>query len=116
MLSGDWVVLRPIERADLARLWELIEDFEVVLLASSGPIVPTSLAEFETFFDERARERNKDSTEFAIEADGEIIGQCDLHRIAHFSRTCELGIKIGREYWGKGFGQDSVRTLLDYAF
>ena len=48
--------------------------------------------------------------------DGELIGEAGLHRIDHFSRTCELGIGIGRAYWGNGFGQDAVRTLLDYAF
>jgi len=48
--------------------------------------------------------------------DGEVIGQADLHGIDHFNRRCELGIEIGREYWGKGFGQDTVRTLVEYAF
>jgi RimJ/RimL family protein N-acetyltransferase len=48
--------------------------------------------------------------------DGELIGEAGLHRIDHFSRACELGIGIGREFWGKGFGQDAVRTLVDYAF
>jgi Acetyltransferase (GNAT) domain len=48
--------------------------------------------------------------------DGELIGEAGVHRIDHFSRACELGIGIGREFWGKGFGQDAVRTLVDYAF
>lgn len=29
---------------------------------------------------------------------------------------CELGIWIGRDWWGKGYGQDAVRTLVQYAF
>ena len=116
MLTGDRVVLRPIERADLPRLWELVADFEVSVLASSGPVVPHSLAEFEASFDEGIAQPRKDHAPFAIEVDGEVIGQADLHRIDHFNRRCELGIEIGREYWGKGFGQDAVRTLVDYAF
>ena len=52
----------------------------------------------------------------ALEVRGELIGECGLYRIDHFNRRCELGIAIGREYWGKGFGQDAVRTLVDYAF
>jgi RimJ/RimL family protein N-acetyltransferase len=27
-----------------------------------------------------------------------------------------VGIEIGRDFWGKGFGQDAVRTLVHYAF
>jgi RimJ/RimL family protein N-acetyltransferase len=116
MLSGDRVVLRPIERSDLPRLWELLEDPEVAVLAELGPVRPTSLAEYEAKYDERLREANREWVAFAIETSGEVIGECDLHRIDQFTRSCELGIAIGREYWGKGLGQDAVRTLVDYAF
>jgi RimJ/RimL family protein N-acetyltransferase len=116
MLRGDRVALRPIERADLARLWELTEDLEVAVMAELGPVRPTSLAEFEARQLEREREQHRDWVWFAIEADGQVIGACDLHHIHQFTRSCELGIAIGREYWGKGFGQDACRTLVDYAF
>jgi RimJ/RimL family protein N-acetyltransferase len=116
MLTGDRVVLRPIKRADLPRLWELIAYFEVAVLGTSGPVLPQSLAEFEATFDHDPAQPGKDRAYFAIELEGELIGEAGLHRIDHFSRTCELGIGIGRAYWGKGFGQDAVRTLVDYAF
>jgi hypothetical protein len=45
MLKGERVVLRPIQREVLPRLWELISDFEVAVLGSSGPVVPRSLAQ-----------------------------------------------------------------------
>ena len=44
-----------------------------------------------------------------------MIGETGLCEIDHFGRHCGLGIRIGRPYWGKGFGQDAVRTLVDYA-
>ena len=116
MLKGDRVVLRPIERGDLARLWELVRDFEVAVLRYPGPVLPQSLAEFEANFDQDAARPRKDHADFGIEVDGELIGSCGLNGIDHLSRSCELGIGIGREYWGKSFGQDAVRTLLDYAF
>ena len=116
MLKGDRVLLRPIERGDLPRLWEMERDFEVALLLHPGPVLPRSFAEFEANFDQDAARPRKDRAYFGIEVDGELIGSCGLHRIDYFSRSCELGIGIGREYWGKGFGQDAVRTLVDYAF
>jgi diamine N-acetyltransferase len=115
-LHGDRVVLRPVEPSDLPRVWELIEDLEVAVMAELGPVKPTSLAEFEARNIEREREANKDWVWFAIEVDGEVIGECGLQHIHQFTRTCELGIAIGRDYWGKGFGQDVCRTLVDYAF
>jgi len=115
MLNGDRVVLRPIERTDLPRLWQLIWDLEVAVLATSSPVQPRSL-EFEATFDHDPAQPGKDRAYFAIELDGELIGEAASTGSTTSGRTCELGIGIGRAYCGKGFGQDAVRTLLDYAF
>lgn len=33
------------------------------------------------------------------------------------NRTAEVGIFIGnKEYWNKGYGEEALRLLLDYAF
>jgi RimJ/RimL family protein N-acetyltransferase len=116
MLSGERVVLRPIERADLPRLWELLEDLEVAVLADVGPVVLAPFARWEARFEQHAADPPKDQTWFAIEVEGQVIGQGGLHRIDHFNQRCELGIALGKNHWGKGFGQDAVRTLVDYAF
>lgn len=116
MLQGERVVLRPVEREDLPRLWELLEDLEVEVLASAGPVLPISLAQYEARFEEHAADPPKDQAWFAIELDGELVGECTLFEISFFNRRCELGIALGREHWGKGLGQDAVRTLVDYSF
>ena len=116
MLTGDRVMLRPIERADLPRLWELVRDFEVSVLSSQGPVGPYSLAEFEAQYETRDEESKRRAFYFAIEVQADLVGQCGLHAIDHFNRGCELGIEIGRDFWRRGFGQDAVRTLVDYAF
>jgi hypothetical protein len=51
MLRGERVTLRPTERADLPKLWELLEDMDVAILAEGGPVVPTSLSRYEARFD-----------------------------------------------------------------
>lgn len=116
MLKGDRVVLRPPRREDLPRLWELLEDLEVAILAQPGPVVPMTLAQYQQRFDRLTIEPRKDLIELVVEVDGEVVGDCQLHAIDHFNRRCELGIELGREHWGKGFGQDAVRTLVEYAF
>lgn len=54
---------------------------------------------------------------FAIETkDGQHIGNIEL-RINWVHRCAELGIPIGeKDYWGKGYGTDTVKTLLRFAF
>ena len=33
------------------------------------------------------------------------------------AQTCELGITIGdKDYWGRGYGRESITLLLQYAF
>jgi hypothetical protein len=70
--------------------------------------VPISLARYEARFDQEATEPPRDQAWFAVEADGELLGQGGLYEIDHFNRRCELGIALGRANWGKGFGQDAV--------
>jgi len=115
-LTGDRVVLRPIERPDLPRLWELVEDIEVAALFSAGPVVLASLAQWEARFEQEAANPRTDQAWFAIEVESQLIGQAGLQRIDHFNQRCELGIALGKEYWGKGFGQEAVRMLIEYAF
>ncbi|MFL5797859.1 MAG: GNAT family N-acetyltransferase [Actinomycetota bacterium] len=122
MLRGERVVLRPIEREDLPRLRDLVETPQVQALATSWHPIPPSLAEYEADVGPPEHRNAPGSVWFAVEGDageecgGELIGLCGLHGIEHLSRVCELGIRIGQPYWGKGFGQDAVRTLVDYAF
>ncbi len=116
MLNGERVLLRPIARQDLPEIWRLLEDLEVAVRSDAGPIHPVSLARYEARFDREAADPSKDEAWFVIEIDGRAIGQGGLYRIDHFNRRCELGIALGRVHWGKGFGQDAVRTLVGYAF
>jgi hypothetical protein len=74
MLRGERVVLRPIQRADLPRLSELLEDLEVKVLRETGPVVPISLARYEARFDQEAATPARDRVWFAVETDGELIG------------------------------------------
>jgi RimJ/RimL family protein N-acetyltransferase len=116
VLRGERVVLRPIQASDRDRLYELVEDFEVRALASSDPPLPLSLEEVEARDARLLEERRTDSAWFSIDADGELIGMCGLHSIEPYHQRAEVGIRIGKAFWSRGFGQDAVRTLVDYGF
>ena len=46
-----------------------------------------------------------------------LIGGCGYLNLDHVNRTAEVGIFIGeKSYWNKGFGEEAMRLLLDYAF
>jgi RimJ/RimL family protein N-acetyltransferase len=116
MLQGERVVLRPIQSWDRERLYELVETIEVRALSSGKPPLPLSLEQTEARHKRWIEERDENSAWFAIDVDAELIGECGLHSIDHYQQLAEVGISIAKDHWGKGYGQDAVRTLLDYGF
>jgi RimJ/RimL family protein N-acetyltransferase len=47
----------------------------------------------------------------------ELIGGCGLLNLDSVNRSSEVGIFIGeKSYWNKGYGEEALRLLLDYAF
>jgi RimJ/RimL family protein N-acetyltransferase len=117
MLRGEKVILRALNRDDLPRVWQFNNDLEVELAGGGDPPMPQSLERLQADFDREAAKGGRDNAYFAIEADGTVIGNCGLRDFSETDRTCELGISIGdKAYWGKGYGRDAVRLLVDYAF
>ncbi len=51
-----------------------------------------------------------------VEAEGRFVGRCGLHGIDEYARRADLGIALRRDEWGKGYGQDACRVLVEYAF
>jgi RimJ/RimL family protein N-acetyltransferase len=116
MLKGNRVFLRAIQREDLERLWDVFgEDLDIQSRVSDRPPVPRSRARLLQEF-EREPAGEQRAARFVIEVDGQVVGRCELHGLDHYSRRCEIGIAIGRAYWGCGYGQDAVRVLAEYGF
>ena len=47
----------------------------------------------------------------------EHIGNSMLYNIDYFNKSMELGIMIGKKnYWDKGYGTDSVNTMIKFIF
>jgi RimJ/RimL family protein N-acetyltransferase len=117
MLTGQKVILRAMRRDDLERLCQFNNDVEVELAGGGDPPAPQSLERLQAEFGAKAGRGGRDGTNFAIEAEGQFIGHCGLFQFDEVAHTCALGITIGdRAYWGRGYGRDALRLLLDYAF
>src|SRR3954469_5340281 len=115
MLVGTLVTLRALTQADIPRLTEFKNDVEVELLGGGDPPRPRPVEGVRDFFAEQARDR--ESQNFAIEADGKFIGDCGLFHADRRAGTAEAGIGIGdRDYWGRGYGREALRLLVDYGF
>ena len=115
MLKGNRVLLRPMKSEDIARQHEFNQDLELYGLDSSYPRV-ASLEKAQAFYEERTK-FDENIAPFAIEADGKYIGYCSLMHLQNRYGNLELGILIGdRKYWGRGYGREVVKLLLEYGF
>ena len=114
-MRGDHVALEPLRDEDSPRLFEWINDRELVLL--SAPFEPVERPDHDAWF-ERIR-RSDDVEIYGIRLlDGdELIGSCQLKDIDRAQGVAELQIRIGAEgERGRGLGTEAVGLLLDRAF
>jgi len=115
MLSGNKIYFRSIEREDLVKRVEWIND--PVVQATLHYDYPISLARTQKWFDNIVLDRSRvDFSIFILEPD-EYIGFCGFLNIDRLVRKAELYMTIGnRTHWGKGFGSEAYKLLTNYGF
>jgi RimJ/RimL family protein N-acetyltransferase len=115
MMEGRLVRLAPLREEDAEPLFRWINDRELVVL--NAPFKSVEWDEHRHWFE---RIRNAPDVEiFGVRRrdDDGLIGSCQLNRIDARRRRCSLQIRIGeRDAWGKGYGTEAVRLLVDHAF
>jgi RimJ/RimL family protein N-acetyltransferase len=118
MIYGKRIRLRGVERTDVPKSFDWINDPEV----NEGLAVylPMSMHDEEQWF-ERIAQRDQEEKPMAIEIrDGDgwkMIGNCGFFNIEWTHRSGELGIMIGEKpLWNKGYGTETMRLLLKHGF
>lgn len=104
--------LRGLRKADLPRLAELANDYDVAKMTGAMPF-PYRLSDAEAFL---ARTRRLDPSceaQFVVDQDGEPIGTLGFYK-GHVGR-CEVGYWLGRPYWGQGLATEALQTALVWA-
>ncbi|UOR10362.1 GNAT family N-acetyltransferase [Halobacillus amylolyticus] len=124
MLKGNLIELRPVSRKDLDKLFQWANDELLTTLGSGSESALQNnnpKEAIESKYEQNLLSHNlwSDGIVFIVYtlATEEPIGKCDYRSLNPITRTAEIGIKIGeREYWGKGYGQDIIQTLLHHLF
>jgi diamine N-acetyltransferase len=118
MIYGDRIRLRAIERYDLPRFVEWLNDPEV--LAGLAMYLPLSAAVEEDWFDQMLKQP-EDQHPMVIEVRSQdtwlAVGDCGFNKIDHHNRSGEIGIFIGqKDLWNRGYGTETMRLLLKHGF
>ncbi len=116
-LRGEKVILREKSLEDAPDDYRWRTDDELSRLDATGPI-RMSYKDFLTHSREEIIFPSATSRRLAIDTlEGKHIGNCMCYDIDLKKGQAELGIMIGdREHWGRGYGADSVNTLLTHVF
>jgi RimJ/RimL family protein N-acetyltransferase len=114
-ITGDHIALGPLRRDLLPRYQRWINDFAT--LRNLGRIAPHTL-EHETAWFDRTTQTDAEVTFTVYErATTHPIGTAGLSNISHRTGRAEFGIMIGEpDARGKGYGTETTRLVLDYAF
>ncbi len=114
-IVGDLVALGPLRRDLLPVYQRWINDFGT-LRTLGAPPHPLTLEGETAWYDGRAAAGEAAFTIYE-KASQRPIGNTDLHNVDHRHRTAEFGILIGEpDARGKGYGTETARLMLDYAF
>jgi len=112
VLATERLMLRAPQAADAKAIAGLINDRRIAENTARIPH-PYGLADAHAFLAEVNRDPGEPAFLIALR-DGTIIGGCGIH--VRSGRDPELGYWIGVPYWGRGYGTEAARALIDHAF
>jgi RimJ/RimL family protein N-acetyltransferase len=116
-ISGEKIKLREKKLSDVRNDYRWQSDPELAELDAA----PTLIMSFSIYLLDYASVLNQhDHNRFplAIETlEGKHIGNCTCYDIDEKKSEAQVGIMLGeRDYWGKGYGADTINTLVDHIF
>jgi RimJ/RimL family protein N-acetyltransferase len=120
IFAGKLVRLSAVDPEEMSKAfsrWNRDSEFTRLLNMSVQPL--RSAKAIQKWMDEDMGESSPRETFFTIRTadENKLIGGLSLYVVDWTGRDSFVGIFIGeREYWGKGYGSDAMRLLLQYAF
>jgi RimJ/RimL family protein N-acetyltransferase len=115
-LVGEKCYLSPCAPEDAEAWARWHNDLQVSLPLGDEAYTPFPLPKSEEAVASIIRDQDHVFSIVDLEMD-EVIGRCMLFDIDWVNRMAMLGIVIGEQaYWGRGYGQEATRLLLDYGF
>lgn len=118
MIYGERIRLRAMERDDVSRFYEWVNDPEVTRGLSI--FLPISMVDEMSWFDSLAKRDQKEKP-LAIEVrkgrSWKLIGNCGVFEFDPVNSSAELGILIGEKTeWNKGYGTETMLLLARHCF
>ncbi|NLE36195.1 MAG: GNAT family N-acetyltransferase [Bacteroidales bacterium] len=109
------VTIRKFRRSDKFRMAEIADNEKVAVNLRDAFPSPYTVEDAQKFISMCLKQDPYEV--FAIEYEGEYVGNIGLHRQDDvYRKTAELGYFIGEPYWNKGITTRAVNLICDYGF
>jgi RimJ/RimL family protein N-acetyltransferase len=118
-LEAGRVRFTPLRMENIHTHFRWNNDPELNRLDSEIPFEEESFGDFKERFEKLCNDPSPAHRDFEIHDAGEdqLIGVAYVAQISRHHRHALVGITIGeRDYWGCGYGKESLRLLLRYCF
>ncbi|GAA0078442.1 GNAT family protein [Clostridium sp. CTA-5] len=113
MLKGNKIYLKLIEIKDLRRLYDLCNDKEVRKYNNQSTNIEKNT---DLIKDINDRYFNRKKVLSIINEKNVLVGFLTYSEKIDSKGTYLIGVTIGRKFWNRGYGKDSINTLLKYLF
>jgi len=116
-ISGRKVRLRQKKLTDVRNDYNWQSDPELARL-DAAPVLKASFPVYLMDYVEIIHKPERNRYPLSIETlQGKHIGNCTCYDINESKSEAQVGIMIGdRDYWDKGYGADTITTLVDHIF
>ncbi|WP_061342903.1 GNAT family N-acetyltransferase [Clostridium botulinum] len=113
MLEGEKVYLRLMQVSDIKRLYDLANDYEVKKYNDKMLEMGKKIQINEGTNNINIYKRKALSI---INKKNVLVGFMTYKQSDYCKNVYSIGITIGKKYWSRGYGQDSIKTLIKYLF
>ncbi|MEW5766976.1 MAG: GNAT family protein [bacterium] len=116
-IEGERIYLREVRLSDVnGDYYSWMNDNEVTQYTESR-FYPYSREKIENFITKIEKEGDSVFLAIIVKEGDKHIGNIKIGPINWIHRFADVGIIIGeRTCWGKGFGTEAIRLVVDYAF
>ncbi|HET7014351.1 MAG TPA: GNAT family protein [Streptosporangiaceae bacterium] len=114
-LTGELVLLRPVQVADAA--WLFAVDPETMRLTGSNRDSGFTLENLESWYETRGTHDDRLDLSIIERATGEWAGEVVLNELSRQNESCGFRILLqGPRFYGRGLGTEATQLVIDYAF
>lgn len=116
MYIGEKVGFRAYAKEDTKLAHEYISDADVKRNLTPDIPYPITLHEEEMWIENQSAFKTEYSFAIEILQSGEYIGGCGVNKVDWKNSIAEIGIFLGKKFWGKGYGSDGMNLLIKFVF